>query len=182
MMELNYNDSKVEKGIQVTLVVALRAFVDRSSMPFGMMVDRRQEYLPHLRRCAEARFGIDTGIDSSAQCARNEMMFERVAPSCYLREPFSVLLEQGAPASEALGEMPAKDMHRAVPRISQVDAEICETAEHTDAGSSRKLGHGNKADGNKAGGKKAAGKIAAGKIAAGKIADGKIADGMSAGG
>jgi hypothetical protein len=72
------------------------------------------------------------------------------------------LLEQSASASQAfdeqaLDEMPAEDMHRAVLNISRVYAEICETAERSVASPPRELDHG-------------------------KAADGKIADGMSAGG
>jgi hypothetical protein len=90
------------------------------------------------------------------------MIFERIAPSCYLREPFSVLLEQSASVSQAPDEVPAEDMHRAVFKISQVYAEICETAERIVASSPRELGHGQEAYSQEA--------------------DGQEADGMSAGG
>jgi hypothetical protein len=103
-----------------------------------------------------------TLVDSSANRPRNEMIFEHVAPSCYLCGPFSVLLEQSASASQdvyeqdlyeqALDEMPAEDMHRAVLNISRVYAEICETAERIVASAPRELDHGKAADGMSAGG------------------------------
>jgi hypothetical protein len=103
-----------------------------------------------------------TLVDSSANRPRNEMIFEQVAPSCYLCSPFSVLLEQSASASQdlyeqdlyeqALDEMPAEDMHRAVLNISRVYAEICETAERIVASAPRELDHGKAADGMSAGG------------------------------
>jgi hypothetical protein len=153
---------KERKGIQVTSVVSLRAFADRTGLPFTMPVDR-QEYLPRLRRSAGAVSGTDaTLVDSSANRPRNEMIFEHFAPSCYLCSPFSVLLEQSASASQALyeqdlyeqalDEIPAEDMHRAVLKISRVYAEICETAERIVASSPRELDHGKAADGMSAGG------------------------------
>jgi hypothetical protein len=151
-MELNWGDSKGGKGIQVTSVVSLRAFADCASLPFAMLVDR-QEYLPRSRRAAGEASGTDAALlDSSADCPRNEMIFEHLAPSCYPCGPFSVLLEQSASASQTLDEMPAEDMHRAVSKISRVYAEICETAERIVASAPRKLDHGKAADGMSAGG------------------------------
>lgn len=100
------------------------------------------------------------------------MIFEYLAPSCYLCGPSSVLLEQSASAGWSQDELPAEDRHRAGLDISEVDAEICETAERIFASPPRERGHG----------KKAQAKRAQAKRAYGKIADGKIADGMSAGG
>jgi hypothetical protein len=141
----------------VTSVVSLRAFTDRTGLPFATLVDR-QEYLPRLRRSAGAASGTDaTLFDSSANRPRNEMIFEHFAPSCYLCSPSSVLLEQSASASQAfyeqaLNKMPAEDMHRAVLNISRVYAEICETAERSVASPPRELDHGKAADGMSAGG------------------------------
>lgn len=127
------------------------------------MLAGRQEYLPRLRGFAEAGTGTDAAIvDSSADCPRNEMIFEHLAPSCYPFGPFLVSLEQGASASQSLDELPAEDMHRAVLSISEVYAEICETAERLVASSPRQLGHGKKAQAQRA--------------------YSKIANGMSAGG
>lgn len=81
-------------------------------------------------------------VNGSTNGPRNEMIFERVGPSCYLRGPFSVLLEQSASAGRSLDETPAEHMHRAVSRISQVHVEICETAERIVASPPRELGHG----------------------------------------
>lgn len=136
-----------EKGIQVTSAISLCA----CAKPAGLQVDRRQEYLPRSPQelGGEPKPAL---VDSSANFLRNEMVFERIAPSCYLRGPFSVLLEQSASAGWALDEMPAEDMHRAVSKISQVDAEICETVERIVARSPRALGHGQEADGMSAGG------------------------------
>jgi hypothetical protein len=143
---------KERKGIQVTSVVSLRAFADRTGLPFTMPVDR-QEYLPRLRRSAGAVSGTDaTLVDSSANRPRNEMIFEHFAPSCYLCSPFSVLLEQSASASQTLDEVPAEDMRRAVLNISRVYAEIYGTAERIVASAPRELGHGKTADGMSAGG------------------------------
>ena len=153
---------KERKGIQVTSVVSLRAFADRTGLPFTMPVDR-QEYLPRLRRSAGGASGVDaTLVDSSANRPRSEMIFEHLAPSCYRCSPFSVLLEQSASASQALyeqdlyeqalDEMPAEDMHRAVLKITRVYAEICETAERSVANPPRELDHGKAADGMSAGG------------------------------
>jgi hypothetical protein len=145
-----------------SIVVSLRAFADRAGLPSAMPVDR-QEYVPRLRRSAGAASGTDAAlVDSSADRPRNEMMFEHVAPSCYLCSPFSVLLAQSASASQdlyeqdlyeqALDEMPAEDMHRAVLNISRVYAEICGTAERIVASTPRELDHGKAADGMSAGG------------------------------
>ena len=138
----------------MTSVVSLQAFVSSAGLPFAMLVDRReQEYLPWLRPSAGRAAGTDAvPVDCSANCPRNEMAFERVGRSCYLRRPFSVLLEQSASASRSLNEMPAEDMHRAVSKISQVYVEICETAERIVASPPRELGHGQEADGMSAGG------------------------------
>lgn len=81
-------------------------------------------------------------VNGSTNGPRNEMIFERVGPSCYLRGPFSVLLEQSASAGRSLDETPAEHMNRAVSRISQVHVEICETAERIVASPPRELGHG----------------------------------------
>ena len=141
------------EGTQVTRFVALRAYVDPASVSFVAMADLHQEYFPQLWYYAEAELGIDASVfDSSAECARNEMIFEHLAPSCYLREPFLDSLEQSASASRALDEMPAEDMHRAVLKISRVYAEICETEERIVARSPRELDHDKEADGMSAGG------------------------------
>jgi len=118
-----------EKGIQVTSRVRLGAFVDAADLPFAMLADR-QEYFPRPRRSAGPWAGTDADVvDSSANGPRNEMIFEHLAPSCYLCGPSSSLLRQSASASRALDKLPAEDMHRAVLNISRVYAEICETAE-----------------------------------------------------
>jgi hypothetical protein len=128
----------------------------------------RQEYLPRLRHFAAAGFGTDAAIvDSSADRSRSEMIFEHGPPACYLCGPFSILLEQGASASQTLDEVPAEDMHRTVLKISRVYVESCETTERIVASSPREVGHGKKAETKKAQAKKAYG---------------KKADGMSAGG
>ena len=112
-----------------------------------------QEYFPQLQYFSGAGFGTDAALTaSSADCPRNEMIFERVVPSCYRRGVSSVMLEQSASASQALDEMPAEDMHRAVLKISRVHAEICETAERIVASSPRELDHDKEADGMSAGG------------------------------
>ena len=90
--------------------------------------------------------------ESSADRARNEMTFERVAPPCYLHKLFPALPEQSASASEAPDDMPAEDMHRAVLKISEVHAEICETAKRIVASPPRNSRHDKKADGMSAGG------------------------------
>ena len=146
----------------MTSVVGLLAFADLAGLPLAMLVDR-QEYFPRLRRSAEAASGTDaTLVDSSANRPRNEMIFEHVAPSCYLYSPISVLLELSASASQdlheqdlyeqALDEIPAEDMHRAVLKISRICAEICETVEPIVASPPRELDHGKAADGMSAGG------------------------------
>lgn len=137
----------------MTSIVSLQAFASSAGLPFAMLVDRQQEYLPRLRRSAGRAAGTDAVlVDCSANCPRNEMAFERVGRSCYLRGPSSVLLEQSASAGRSLDEMPAEDMHRAVSKISQVYVEICETAERIVASPPRELGHGPEADGMSAGG------------------------------
>jgi hypothetical protein len=118
-----------------------------------MPVDQQQEYLPRSQPTTGRAIGTDAVLaDCSANCPRNEMVFERVCPSCYLYGPSSALLEQSASAGRALDEMPAEDMHRAVSKISQVYVEICETAERIVASPPRELGHGQKAYGMSAGG------------------------------
>jgi hypothetical protein len=133
-------------------VTALSRFVLRrpGQRAFVAMVDLRQEYLPQWWYSAQAELGTDVVVDSSAKGARNEMIFEHLAPSCYLREPFPDSLEQSASASRA-SDVPAEDMHRAVLRIYRVYAEICETKERIVASSPRKLDH-EEADGMSAGG------------------------------
>ena len=101
-------------------------------------------------------------VESSAKRLRNEMIFEHVVPSCYLREPFTDSLGQSASAGRAWDDMPAEDMHRAVLKIYRVCTEIGETEERIVASSPRDLDHDKEADG--------------------KRVDGKVADGMSAGG
>lgn len=138
----------------MTSTVDHPAFASRLS---AIWADRRQEYLPRLRLSVAPGFGTDFGtdggvIDSSANCSRNEMIFERVGPSCYLWQPFPALAEQGVSASQVPDEMPAEDMHRAVSKISRVYAEICETAESIVASAPRELGHGQQANGMSAGG------------------------------
>lgn len=119
----------------------------------AMWAERRQEYLPGLRPSVAPGFGTDgVVVDSSANCSRNEMVFERPGPSCYPWRPFPALAEQGVSASQARTKMPAEDMHRAVSRISRVYAEICETAERIVASAPRELGHGQQANGMSAGG------------------------------
>ena len=137
----------------MTSTVDHPAFVYLASRLGAMWADRRQEYLPRLRLSVAPGFGTDGAvIDSSANCSRNEMIFERVGPSCYLWRPFSALAEQGVSASQAPDEMPAEDMRRAVSKISRVYAEICETAERIVASAPRELGHGQQANGMSAGG------------------------------
>jgi hypothetical protein len=127
-----------------------------------------QEYLPQLQYFSGAGFGTNAALTaSSAVCPRNEMIFEHLAPSCYLCGPSSVLLERSASTSRSLDELPAGDMYRAVLDISEVYAEICETAERIAASPPREWGHGKKAQAKKARAKRGYG---------------KIADGMSAGG
>jgi hypothetical protein len=156
----------------VTSFAYLRAFGNAAGRPLAMLADR-QEYLPRLWHFAAAGSGTDANVvASSADCPRSEMVFERLAPSCYLSQPFSILLEQRASASQDLDELPAEDMLRAVLDISEVYAEICETAERIVASSPRELDHG----------KKAQVKNTQVKKAQVKKADGKRADGMSAGG
>lgn len=143
----------------MTLIVALPAFANRVSLTRAMSAYPHQEYFPPPHDVAGAKSGTD-GMDteSSVNRARDEMIFERVVPSCYLRGLSSVLLEQSASASRPLDEMPAEDMHRAVfLKISQVYPEICGAAERMVASSPRELDHDKEADSN-------------------------IADGMSAGG
>jgi hypothetical protein len=160
------------KGIQVTSFARPRAFVDRVDLALAMPADR-EEYLPQLQHFTRAGFGTDAALtDSSADCPRSEMIFEHLAPPCYPCGPSSVLLEQSASAGWSLDELPAEDMHRAVLNISEVYAEICETAERIFASPPRQRGHG----------KKAQAKRAQAKRAQAKRAYGKIADGMSAGG
>lgn len=119
----------------------------------AMRAARGQEYLPRSRLSVAPGFGTDGAvIDSFANCSRNEMIFERVGPSCYLWRPFSALAEQGVSAGQAVDEMPAEDMHRTVSKISRVYAEICGTAERIVASSTRELGHGQQANGMSAGG------------------------------
>jgi hypothetical protein len=127
----------------VTSVVSLRAFASSAGLPFAMLIDRKREYFPRLRPCAGGAAGTDgVRVNGSTNGPRNEMIFERVGPSCYLRGPFSVLLEQSASAGRSLDETPAEHMHRAVSRISQVHVEICGTAERIVASPPRELGHG----------------------------------------
>lgn len=141
------------KGISVTSAVSRRAFASSTGLPFAILVDRNLEYIPRLRPSAGRATGTDAVLaDCSAHCPANEMVFERVGPSCYPHRPFSVLLEQSASAGRSLDEMPAEDMHRAVSKLSQVYVEICETAERIVASPPRELGHGQEADGMSAGG------------------------------
>jgi hypothetical protein len=139
----------------VTSSVCLRAFVDAAGLPFAMPADR-QEYLPQLWCPAASGTKADVAA-SSADCPLGEMIFEHLAPSCYLCGPSSILLEQSASSSGALDELPAGDMHRAVLNISEVYAEICETAERIVACSPREWGHGKRAYGKRAYGMSAGG-------------------------
>jgi hypothetical protein len=143
MMELDWGDSRENKGIWVTSVIGLRVFSGATNRPPATLIARRQEYLPWLRRSVASGPGTDAAaIDSSAIRRRYEMIFERVGPSCYLSVPFAASAEQSASASRSADELPAEDMHRAVSNISQVHDEICETAERIVASSPRELRHG----------------------------------------
>ena len=142
----------------MTSLVRFRAFVNVAGLPFAMLADR-QEYLPRLQHFTGAGFGTDAALtDSSADCPRNEMIFEHLAPSCYLCGPSSVLLERSASASRSRDELPAGDMYRAVLDISELYVESCETAERIVASPPREWGHGKKAQAKRAYGKKADGK------------------------
>jgi hypothetical protein len=142
----------------VTSCVARRAYDDPRSRRLTSSANRHQEYLPQLWYYVGAEYRTNaTNVESSAHYPRNEMIFERVAPSCYLHNLFPVLLEQSASVSEAPDEMPAEDMHRAVLKISEVHTEICETAKRIVACPPRNSRHDKKADGKRADGMSAGG-------------------------
>ena len=137
----------------MTASVALRAYADSSRAFFATIVHLYQEYLPQLWYSAVVDLGTERLlVESSAKRLRNEMIFEHVVPSCYLREPFTDSLGQSASAGRAWDDMPAEDMHRAILKISEVHAEICEMAKRIVASPPRNSRHDKKADGMSAGG------------------------------
>jgi hypothetical protein len=79
---------------------------------------------------------------------RNEMIIERGGPPYYSREPFAAF----ASATHALDEMSADDVHRAVSTISDVYADVCDSAEWIAATTPQRLGNGKQANGMSAGG------------------------------
>lgn len=140
----------IGKGIQVTSLIRLHAFMNPAGLRFAMLADR-QEYLRRLWRPARIGPGSDADVVApSADRPRKEMIFEPLAPSCYLCGRSSILLEQSTSTGRALDELPAEDMHRAVLKISRVYAEVCETVLRIVARSPRQLGHGKRAHGKPA--------------------------------
>jgi hypothetical protein len=68
---------------------------------------------------------------------RDEMVFERSAPSCYSSKSFAALVNH----------MSADDVHRAVSRISGLYGEVYETTDWIASTLPRKLGYGKNAGG-----------------------------------
>ena len=131
--------------------VAYRAYVDRAAARI-VVTGAPQNFLPELHEGVTIDRGTEANVDeSSADGARNEIIFERVIPSCYLGGAFPALLERSSIACLAPNEKPAEDMHRAILKISQILAEICE-AKRINASTPRGLDHDIAADGMSAGG------------------------------
>lgn len=137
----------------MTSIVSLHAFVSSAGLPFAMLVDRKQEYLPRLRPFLGRAAGTERCLSIVPPIVHATKWHSNAsAARAIFCRPFSDLLEQSASAGRSLDEVPAEDMHRAVSKISQVYVEICETAERIVASPPRELGHGQEADGMSAGG------------------------------
>lgn len=71
----------------MTSVVKLCAFANSASVPRVVLVDMQQQYLARPRLLAGCWI---EGIEPF----RNEMIFERTGPSCYVCEPFAAFMDQ----------------------------------------------------------------------------------------